>query len=80
MGIPSHLVSLFSGSIGAPSCLKSLVSGLRVRGGFWGQETLSQKVLLRTSLVDQWLRLHTPKAGGPGFIPGQGTRSYMLQN
>ena len=27
-----------------------------------------------TSLVVQWLRLSTPKAGGPGLIPGQGTR------
>jgi len=24
--------------------------------------------------VVQWLRLHTLNAGGPGFIPGQGTR------
>ena len=31
------------------------------------------------SLVVQWLRLHTPNAGGLGLIPGQGTRSYMLQ-
>ncbi|TEA23038.1 hypothetical protein DBR06_SOUSAS12510031, partial [Sousa chinensis] len=31
------------------------------------------------SLVVQWLRLHTPNAGGPGSIPGQGTRSRMLQ-
>ncbi|TEA36668.1 hypothetical protein DBR06_SOUSAS310070, partial [Sousa chinensis] len=31
------------------------------------------------SLVVQWLRLHTPNAGGPGSIPGQGTRSHMLQ-
>ncbi|TEA37188.1 hypothetical protein DBR06_SOUSAS210422, partial [Sousa chinensis] len=31
------------------------------------------------SLVVQWLRLHTPSAGGPGLIPGQGTRSHMLQ-
>ena len=30
-----------------------------------------------TSLVVQWLRLHTPNAGGPGSIPGQGTRSHM---
>ena len=30
-----------------------------------------------TSLVAQWLRLHTPNAGGPGSIPGQGTRSHM---
>ena len=32
-----------------------------------------------TSLLVQWLRLHTPNAGGPGSIPGQGTRSHMLQ-
>ena len=32
----------------------------------------------RTSLVVQWLRLHTLSAGGPGSIPGQGTRSHML--
>ena len=27
----------------------------------------------------QWLRLCVPNAGGPGLIPGQGTRSHMLQ-
>ena len=27
----------------------------------------------------QWLRLPTPNAGGLGSIPGQGTRSYILQ-
>ena len=27
----------------------------------------------------QWLRLLAPNAGGPGSIPGQGTRSHMLQ-
>ncbi|TEA25426.1 hypothetical protein DBR06_SOUSAS11710014, partial [Sousa chinensis] len=31
------------------------------------------------SLVVQWLRLHAPKAGGQGSIPGQGTRSHMPQ-
>ena len=30
-----------------------------------------------TSLVVQWLRLHAPNAGGPGSIPGQGTRSHI---
>lgn len=25
------------------------------------------------------LRLHTPNVGGPGSIPGEGTRSRMLQ-
>ncbi|TEA36710.1 hypothetical protein DBR06_SOUSAS310123, partial [Sousa chinensis] len=28
------------------------------------------------SLVVQWLRLHAPNAGGPGSIPGQGTRFH----
>ena len=27
-----------------------------------------------TSLVVQWLELHTSTAGGPGLIPGQGTK------
>ena len=31
------------------------------------------------SLVVQWLRLHTPKARGPGLIPCQGTRPHMSQ-
>ena len=33
----------------------------------------------RTSPVVQWLRLHAPSAGGPGSIPGQGTRSRVPQ-
>ena len=32
-----------------------------------------------TSLVVQWPRLCAPKAGGLGSVPGQGTRSHMLQ-
>ena len=32
-----------------------------------------------TSLVIQQLRLHAFNAGGPGSIPGQGTRSRMPQ-
>ena len=36
------------------------------RGTFYG-----------TSLVVQWVRLHTPNAGDLGSIPGQGTRSHM---
>ena len=34
---------------------------------------------LRTSLVVQWQRLHAPRTGDPGSIPGQGTRSPVLQ-
>ena len=32
-----------------------------------------------TSLEVQWLRLHAPNAGGPGSIPGQGTRFHVPQ-
>ena len=32
-----------------------------------------------TSLVVQWLTIFTPNAGGPGSIPGQGTRYHVLQ-
>ena len=32
-----------------------------------------------TSLVVQWLKLHSPNAGGPDSIPGQGIRSHMPQ-
>ena len=41
----------------------------------------SKRIFFRggTSLVAQWLRLHTPNAGGWGPIPGQGTRSHVLQ-
>ena len=39
------------------------------------------KQLSTHTLVVQWLRLHSPNAGGLGLIPGQGTvnRSCMLQ-
>ena len=32
-----------------------------------------------TSLVVQWLRLHVTNTGDPGSIPGQKTRSHLLQ-
>ena len=44
-----------------------------------GYDLPSQKGLPGTSLVGQWLRLHAPSAGAPGSIPGQGTKSCMLQ-
>ena len=34
-------------------------------------------MLIGTSLVAQWIRLHAPNAGGLGSIPGQGTRPHM---
>ena len=36
-------------------------------------------MVIRTSLVIQWLRHHTPSAEGPGLIPVQGTRYHMPQ-
>ena len=53
---------------GHPAQSNSLGAGL-----FYQQEHFE------TSLVVQWLRLHTPSAGGLGLIPGQGTRSCMPQ-
>ena len=35
--------------------------------------------MMGMSLVVQWLRCHTPSAGGPGSIPGQGSRFHMQQ-
>ena len=34
---------------------------------------------VKTSQVVQWLTLHAPNVGGPGLIPGQETRSHILQ-
>ena len=36
-----------------------------------------KKGKMGTSLVAQWLRLHTPNVGSLGSIPGRGTRSHM---
>ena len=43
---------------------------------YWKLATVT---LEETSLGIQWLRIFAPNAGGPGLIPGQGTRSYMPQ-
>ena len=42
-------------------------------------EIASVKNHLETFLVVQWLRLCAPSTGGPGLIPGQGTRPHMVQ-
>ena len=50
--------------------------------GKCGQRTwtcVSSLMGWETSLLAQGLRLHTPNAGGLGLIPGEGTRSHMLQ-
>ena len=61
---PGEFHRLYSQSMGSK----------RVRHN-WGTFTLS----LSLSLVVQWLRLCTLNAGVLGSIPGQGTRSYILQ-
>ena len=38
-----------------------------------------KKVDSGNSLVVQWLRFHASNAEGLDLIPGEGTRSYMLQ-
>ena len=40
---------------------------------------MQAKSVSGTCLMVQWLRLHTANAEGLGLIPGQGTRSHMLQ-
>ena len=39
----------------------------------------NENSFIGTSLVVQWLRLLAPNAQGLGSIPGQGTRSHLLQ-
>ena len=43
------------------------------------EEQRGKETCFRTSPAVQWLRLHDPNAGGLASIPGQGTRSPMLQ-
>ena len=48
----------------------------------WGPGVNIAPVALKKtgdSLVVQWLRVHTPNAGGDMFNPGLGTRSHMSQ-
>ena len=41
--------------------------------------TVEKNELPGTSLVVQWLKLQASSTGDPGLIPGQETRSYMMQ-
>ena len=54
-----------------------------VAGAGWAREHLGgepvREVVRGTSLVAQCLRRHAPSAGGPGSIPGQGSRSHVPQ-
>ena len=44
-----------------------------------GRRRRNVRVAIITSLVAQWLRIQAPILVGRGLIPGQGTRSYILQ-
>ena len=41
---------------------------------------INKKDLLKTSLVVQWLELHTPNAGDPGSIPLATTKCSTCHN
>ena len=41
--------------------------------------TKSWTLLRKGTSLAQWLKLHAPSGGGPGLIPGQGTKSHMQQ-
>ena len=43
------------------------------------KQKIQRKVSIRTSLVVQWLKLHTLNAGGLGLILSQRTGFHMLQ-
>ena len=46
-------------------------------GTGWRPQDHQEEPPLGTSLVVQWLRLHTSNARGTGSIPGQGTKPHM---
>ena len=60
------------------SGLQSMVGGSEGWGKM-GRRRRNVRVAIMTSLVAQWLRLQAPILVDRGLIPGQGTRSYMLQ-
>ena len=60
--------------------LKSLLMNVKEESAKSGLKLNTQKTkIMGTSLVVQWLRPCAPNAAGPGLIPGQGSRSHMLQ-
>ena len=63
-----HSSKVFPGLLGSLYWCQDATAALLLRSGISG-----------TSLVVQWLSLRTPNAGDLGSIPGQGTRSRMLQ-
>ena len=62
------------------SILLDLLIKLNIFSLHIGQEnSVFKKIQLWTSLLAQWLRPCAPSAEGHSSIPGQGTRSSMLQ-
>ena len=79
----SVLVTLISQFLGHPRELIKLetVQSLESLGSSNKYMSVLEKVIKTvgygTSLVVQWLRLHSPDIGDLGLIPGQGTRFHM---
>ena len=44
-----------------------------------GSQTVRHDWATEQKQVVQWLRLHAPNVESPGSIPGQGTRSHIVQ-
>ena len=73
LGFLVPLCSLLKRSSSAPGRTKGSQDALPP------DATAPKEASRRASLVVQWLMLWAPNAGGPGSIPGEGTRSHMLQ-
>ena len=69
-----------NGTLDGKECEERVSGSKRKRWCLGTMKKLYQKVKdLGASLVVQWLRFHAINAGSPGSIPGQRTRSLMLQ-
>ena len=69
--------------VGSHTLLQEIFSTQGWNSGLWhcGQilHCVRKVKDLRTSLVVQWLRLQAPNTGTLSSIPGEGTRSQMMQ-
>ena len=61
----------------SPRCLLKRLDSLERQPLAPSAVLIKQPEIFGTSLVVQWVRLRAPNAGGPGLIPGRGTRSRM---
>ena len=65
---------IWTGKIQVQEAVSQSNSQPMTNGSWWFKTPVS-----RTSMAVQWLRPHVPNAESSSSIPGQGTRSYMIQ-